>query len=247
MTRRAGISYIPRSQQMFVLRTRSYLEYGQLIDLFTFDNGIVTAVSRNSRRIKSPLKAQLQPFNLLTASLSGSSELMNLSNVELKNRYALGPVETFCGQYLNELLFYLMERNVPYPDIFNGYQNLLSYLTDYGITGVEAVFRLFELDVLSQLGYGINFNTDSQGNTISGAERYYYDPSSGFIHATDWNNITTFSGDDLKRLGAGELMDLDVLAAAKKICRQAIDSHLGNHRIKSRELFSKYKAMLRQQ
>ena len=247
MTGRAGINCIPKIQQMFVLRTRAYLEYGQLVDLFTFDNGLVTAVTRNSRRGKSPLKAMLQPFNLLTASLSGAGELMNISHVEIKNRYALGIYETFCGQYLNELLFYLMERNVPHPEVFNGYLYSLSYLTDYGMLGVEPVFRYFELSVLSQLGYGINFSIDSQGNRISEEERYFYDPATGFIPATGWTELTTYSGCDLKRLGAGELRDRSVLATAKKICRQAIDSHLGNHRIKSRELFSKYRAMMRRQ
>ncbi len=226
---------------MFVLRAIPYLEYGQLLDVFTRQHGLVRAVSRSSRRPNSPLKAFLQPFNLISATLRGESELQNIAMVEVQQSFSLGIQETFCGQYLNEILFYLLEKNIPHPQLFDSYQFALSYLHNYGMAGSEPIFRNFELNMLSEIGYGINFETDFSGAMLRDDNNYVYDSSSGFV-PVGLSSAGAFSGNALKRLGAGIFDDHNVLATAKKLCRQAIDSHLGSHKLQSRALFAMYRS-----
>lgn len=240
MSERAKISR-SNFQQMFVLRAVPYKEYGQLIDLFSRESGLVTAVSGSSRRPKSSVKGCLQPFNLISGILGGRGELQSISKVEIQTAYRLGVEETICGQYLNELLFYLMEKHIPHQDIFDNYCHCLKYLCSYGASAVAPLLRVFELNILSETGYGVNFDVDCMGNRIASDGRYVFDPNAGFVLADEITGVSTYRGIDLVRLAEGHFDDPAVLAAAKRVCRQAIDCRLGGRQLRSRELFVKFR------
>ncbi len=236
MTGRTSLGRLTEPQSVFVLRARPYLEHGQLVDFFSRETGLVTGVSRHSRSPRSALRALFQPFSLIRAELGGSSELKSIAFAELQRNYTLSPRETLCAQYLNELLFYLLEPEVPQPEIFERYSRTLQHLSEQGVTGVEPLLRFFELGLLSDIGYGVNFLTDSTGREISPDILYSYDPGDGFVPSP--GGPFAFRGGEIIRMGRGQMESPEVLRAAKRLCRTAIGSHLGNRRLRSRELYA---------
>ena len=233
-------------QRMWVLRTTPYKEYGQLVVLFTEQFGKITAVVHGSRRAKSPLKSLLQPFNYISAVLSSKhSELCTLKEVELNCSFPLQQKELICAQYLNEILFYLLENNIPEPQIFNSYLGVLRQLAG-GAPDIEVLLRNFELELLDNIGYGIDFISDYQGNRIRANVSYVYEPDNGFIPVTfESNSKYTFIGADLASMSRREFGNRRVLSAIKHICKKVINSRIGNHKIYTRALFAQYLAMRR--
>ena len=234
-------------QGMWVLRSVPYKEYSQLVDLFTENCGRVTAVIHGSRKPKSPLKSLLQPFNYISAVLSRkNSDLFSLKDIELKNSIVLKPKELICAQYLNEIIFYLLEKNIPEPKIFGNYYRALKELGSGGQTNIEALLRSFELDLLDNLGYGINFVNDYQGTIIRSNVNYVYELDSGFIPISfDSDNKNVFLGACLASIYRRDFRDRNVLQATKYICKMVINSKLGNNKIYTRALFAQYLSMRR--
>ena len=218
---------------MWVLRTTPYKEYGQLVVLFTEQFGKITAVVHGSRRAKSPLKSLLQPFNYISAVLSSKhSELCTLKEVELNCSFPLRQKELICAQYLNEILFYLLENNIPEPQIFNSYLGVLRQLAG-GAPDIEVLLRNFDI-------------SDYQGNRIRANVSYVYEPDNGFIPVTfESNSKYTFIGADLASMSRREFGNRRVLSAIKHICKKVINSRIGNHKIYTRALFAQYLAMRR--
>lgn len=233
----------PIKQGLWILRATPYRESGQLLDLFTEKQGKVTAIVHGSRKPKSPLKAIFQPFNFISAILSyKNSDLCFIKEPELQCSLMLSPKEMICAQYLNELLFYLLERNVPEPQIFLDYFKTLKNLSCEDQPNLEVLLRSFELDLLDHLGYGINFFHDYRGDQIQNNLAYSYDLENGFIPLTYDQSFgqMAFSGQDLASMCKRDFRDKRVLSATKKICKMVINSKLGNHKIMTRALFAQY-------
>ena len=66
----------------YVLHSRPYRETSLLVDLFTLEQGKISAVARGARRAGSRMRATLQPFQSLHMGWQGRSELKNLSQAE---------------------------------------------------------------------------------------------------------------------------------------------------------------------
>ncbi len=227
-------------QQMVVLRSSPYREYDLLVELFTKNSGKVSAVVNGARRPKSSLKAVIQPFNLFSAHLIGKNELKRLSSVDLLETYSFSPQVSFCAMYLNEILFYLLEKNIPQINVFDSYVTSLQYLQKVEFSDTELPLRMFELNLLDELGYGIDFSCDCHGKFIDDGQLYIYDPLSGFVSVPSFAGDATISGILVKKLGKHDFADQDVLKKMKGICQKAINIHLGNHQLMSRELLKKF-------
>ena len=66
----------------FLLHRRAYRETSFLVNLFTVENGKVSAIVKGVRGSKSDKKSLLQPFQPLLIGVSGRYELKNLQQVE---------------------------------------------------------------------------------------------------------------------------------------------------------------------
>ena len=84
----------------FVLHTRPYQETSLIIEFFTQSFGRVNAVAKGAKRPKSPLRSVLTPASRLSVSLSGKSELKNLSSAEILDHYPLSD-----GASLNSIIY----------------------------------------------------------------------------------------------------------------------------------------------
>lgn len=231
-------------QTAYVLHTRNYTDTRILVELFTEAHGRLGAVARTAK--KSGRFTLLRPFQPLLVSWQGKSDLKTVLDIESGGHlFHLGGVHLYCGMYLNELLLRVLAPADPHPEVYLCYQEALQLLAQGN--AVEPVLRSFELDVLAALGYGIPFDVDTEtGEPIQPQMFYAFDAASGFTSVahnvqamTDSTRARkSFSGEIVLALGQRRFDDPQVLAAAKQLCRAALQPLLGGKPLKSRELFA---------
>ena len=104
----------------------------------------------------------------------------------------------------------------------------------------EPALRRFELALLDQLGYGIDFlHCAGSGAAISETMSYTYRQERGFIASMITSN-QSFTGRQLLALSCREFPDVDTLQAAKRFTRLALKPYLGEKPLKSQELFRQF-------
>lgn len=170
-------------QPAFVLHTRPYRDTSLLVDFFTPNYGRITAVARGVRKPKARTRALLNPFNRLLISLQGKSDLKLLTAVEADNCcFNLRAEHLYSGFYINELLMRILRETEAQQALFDIYQINLKHLQDH--SAIEPILRNFELDLLGELGYGIDFQHDAlTGDLISAAKNYHFIAQQGFNQA----------------------------------------------------------------
>ncbi|MFC3913193.1 DNA repair protein RecO [Pseudaeromonas sharmana] len=234
-------------QAAYVLHCRPYRESSQLIELFCAEAGRISVVARGSRRHSSGLKALLQPFMPLQVSWQGRSELKTLISAELRRPpLSLRDEALYSGLYLNELLYYLLDSHTAYPGLFANYDQVLGLLAT--LPAAEPVLRQFELQLLDELGYGVEFEREADsGLPIEPEGVYLYRAEYGFVrYGLAGRRPDLFRGVDLQAMARRRFDDLIQLQAAKRFCRQALHPLLGNRPLKSRELFQQLAARKKQ-
>lgn len=221
----------------FVLHRRSYRETSYLTDLFTLELGKVSAVARGVRGNKSDKKSLLQSFQPLLLAISGKHELRNLNQLESAgSMLQLVGHQLFSAMYLNELLNRLLPKEVPHPELFLSYEKSLSWLANGG--EIEPCLRQFELLLLEDMGYGIDFTQEYEnGKTVQANIEYCLVLENGMKRIDDSSQGTNrFSGEVLLQVSNHDWTP-NSLQCAKRITRMALSPLLGHKPLKSRELF----------
>lgn len=221
----------------FILHRRPYRETSFLIDIFTLEWGKVCAIGKGIRGSKSDKKSLLQPFQALQLVLSGKHELKNLQQVEsLEPSMNLHGNHLFSAMYLNELLNRLLINEAPQTELYSLYQSTLLSLTKQ--MAIEPLLREFELSLLMELGYGIDFSHDSHsGEAIEHDAFYSYVNEQGLVRLKQfYRGNNCFKGSALIELERFA-WTVDSLRSAKQISRLALAPLLGTKPLKSRELF----------
>ena len=96
--------------------------------------------------------------------------------------------------------------------------------------------RRFELCLLRELGYGINFECDSRdGQPISAVRHYRFVVHEGF-HAIREPQGETFPGVEVLRIASGDLEQVDSKRLLS-LTRLSLAELLGDKPLKSRSLF----------
>ena len=228
-------------QPGYVLHSRRYRESSLIVDLFCRDYGVVPAVARGVRRGKSNHKrALLQPFQPLQCRWRGKGELVTLTDID---QYCTAPDLSkdalYCGLYINELLLRLLHRHDPHEEIFHSYHKLLMELA--GQDAVEAHLRNFEFNLLDEIGYGMSFEYDVDGEAIVANKTYYLTADSQFNEVLQSNRDLTssnvFPGRILLAIQQYNWHDPEVLKYAKQLIRMAMQPLLGAKPLQSRQLF----------
>ncbi|MGH1485883.1 MAG: DNA repair protein RecO [Cellvibrionaceae bacterium] len=226
-------------EPIFVLHTRPYRDTSLLVDIFSQNYGCLTLVAKGARKPKQNQRHLLQPFIPLLASWQGKSQLKTLIAIEaVADRYNLQGKFLYSGMYANELLSYLLTSGDAAPDIFKLYHSLLQYLNEKN--ELEPGLRRFELLLLSELGYGIDFTSEAiNGDSIQASQHYGLIVDRGFVaeeYCSD-QNPACYSGEQLLHIAKDQYESDEVRRAAKKITRLALQAHLKGKQLKSRELF----------
>lgn len=237
------MSAIVYLQSAFILHARPFRNTSLLLDLFTKDQGRIGAVARGVRGPRSKTQGITQPFIPLLISWSGRSELVTLRDVELEGDFSqLTSSAVLSGFYLNELLLRLLHKHDPHPELFAAYKQTLINLNQGPI---ELSLRLFEQQLLNELGYGLVLDEEAHsGAPIEADAHYHYQTELGFVRvALEYSTVphsAIFCGQSLLAFQAGLLTEPTVLRDAKRLMRMALAPLLGPQPLKCRELFANW-------
>ena len=233
----------------YILHSRNYRDTSLILDLFTRDSGRYSVISKGVRSRKSKIRSRLQPFSPLLIASVGGGELKTLTTIDFPRKpFGLIGKGLMLGLYVNELLYRLLDRFEPIAGLYQGYEDLLSELVlvkrsislqqqSIKESGGEVIaVRRFEISLLRELGYGINFEYDSRdGQPIFAGQDYSFVVHEGF-HAIRESHGETFSGAEVLRIASGDLEQVDSKRLLN-LTRLSLAELLGDKSLKSRSLF----------
>ncbi|MBV2121979.1 MAG: DNA repair protein RecO [Candidatus Thiodiazotropha sp. (ex Ctena orbiculata)] len=228
------INFIPA----YVLHRRDYQNSSLLVELFTPDEGRLPAIAKGAKSGRSSKAILLQPFLPLRVSLSGRGEIKSLIEAEQNGQpFKLTGERIYCGFYLNELIVRLIERGDPFPSLFVHYCHILAQLASDQPVG--EILRQFELQLLSELGYGLLLDhTADSGDPIRGELLYNYLVEEGPVVSSSDSYGLKIHGSTLIGLQNGESLSKQSAKEAKQLMRFVLSHYLGDKPLKSRELFT---------
>ena len=232
-------------QPAYVLHFRAYRESSALIEAFTQDYGRVGLIAKGVRRRRSKIAGILQPFRPLLLSWIGRGELATLIGVESSGPALLGLVgeSLLCAFYLNELLLRLLVRQDPFESLYVSYDRSLPLLVN--AQQRQQALRLFERDLLNQLGYGLHLEYEANTHRPIQAEQWYsycLERGPEPLQAEVSEGIK-IKGRTLQALARGALTDATSLIEAKQLLRSLLAFHLGGKPLKSRKLWQELRRL----
>ena len=219
-------------QKAFVVHSKPYKETSLIVTFLTERKGKVNAVAKGAKRKKSKFSGNLEPFQLLSIDYGGRSNLKTLFLAESIEPYKdfVESENLFSAFYVNELINFLLPYSDESTELFKIYRDCIQNLK--AEKNIEIVLRIFELKVLSELGYEINLESEfSNGDPISEEKKYSYRPESGFYECSDG-----YSGKDLNGI-IGMNFSESSLRVCKAITRQTFDHYFSELNIQSRVFF----------
>ena len=203
-----------------------------LLDFFTKDHGKLRLIARGARSSKT----SLQMFQCLSISFKGKSDLKSLSQWEIADepRRLLGN-DLVMAMYVNELIQRLLPEGDEHSEIFRSYWSYIKNISSLDLSAKEYSLRVFENDLLQDLGYGLDFEDDINGNVIINNLQYDYIEDQGFAV----NEAGVISGNTLLHLARSNdpIINPKELSILKKMNRKRLKSLLGDKPLKSKELF----------
>ena len=223
-------------QSSFVLHTRKYRDTSLLVEIFSRDEGRYTLVARGARSRKP--RYHLQLFAPVLVSTYGRGELKTARDIEANGSgYLLAGRNLMIALYVNELLYRLVGKYEPLPEVFDRYKKLINLLQakEFPI----AMLREFELSLLSDLGYGISFDVEAgTGDPIRQDCRYRFVVEDGFHYLAEGAAVDrAVEGKYLLAIAEGNI-DAKADGIAKWVIRQSVDQLLNGSPLHSRKLFA---------
>lgn len=229
-----------QSQLAYILHKRPFRDSSQILEIFTRDQGRVALLSKGSRSPKSRLNGLLQLCRPLLVNWRGRGELPMLCGVdaaEIRAPRLIGR-SLMSAMYVNELLMYLLHRHDVHQQLFELYHDCLYQLQS---DDIESALRLFEKNLLTELGFGINLTRDADsGEAIRPDRQYRYHVEHGPVisHTGSAQGAQPLvSGESLLAFAEDDLGSAEKLSEIKRLNRYLLSYYLGNKKLKSRELF----------
>lgn len=220
----------------YLIHHRKYRDRSHIVHLFTQEYGRVDGILRQTP------PPQYQPICL---QASGKSELKNFSKLEIVNQpiFFYGDA-FFSGFYLNEILLRLCPLEVEMSNTFQQYAKTIQHLQTLNQQAdtdlfLRKILRIFEHELLLELGYPLDFSVDSNQAPIRDNQHYLFQLNDGFIPTTQTPRSALLGSQilsmcDYKNGGEFNLEQLQLLS---KLYRQMITSLLGDRPLKSRQLW----------
>jgi DNA repair protein RecO (recombination protein O) len=203
-----------------------------LLDFFTKDYGKLRLIARGARSSKT----SLQMFQCLSISFKGKGDLKSLSQWEISDepRRLMGN-DLVMAIYVNELIQRLLPEGEEHSEIFKSYWSYIKNINTLDSVAKEYSLRVFENQLLQDLGYGLDFDDDINGNIINNNLQYDYIEDQGFTV----NDEGVISGSMLLHLSNSNesITNPNELSILKKMNRKRLKSLLGDKPLKSKELF----------
>ena len=223
----------------YLLHHRPWRDTSRLLEVFSRDHGRLALFARGVRGPKSKLAPVLQPFQPLLLSWSGHGDPGQLTRAESRIEpgrdipSSLPPAALMSGWYLSELLLKLTTRLDPQPGLYAAYEAALAALRSGA--PLPAVLRRFELQLLEQLGYGLDLRHDAaSGQRVEPGSYYHFHASLGFVAISSEPGPQAVAGASLLALAAGRFEAPQVLDDARRVLRAALDHLLEGRELRTR-------------
>ena len=224
----------------FVLHVQKITDSKKIAQLLTRKHGKISVVFRENRKKNQFIYTG---FSLSFVRWSGTGELKTLLAIEQLDALSFETNRAlYCAMYINELLVRLLPVEQGHEPVFDVYQDTLNKLSQSGdiLQVQEVLLRTFELKLMADIGLGVNFSYDLNGENLSVDKDVYYTYLSGqgFVPSMYDPNLpeNQFSGAQLDSICRFK-WSLDTVRAAKRLNRMALKPLLGGRPIKSRDLF----------
>ena len=217
----------------YLLHQRAWRETSKLLEVWSREHGRLGLVARGARRPRSPQRGLLQPFTPMLMSWTQRGELGTLTVVE-----AAGAPSLLRGRplmaafYMNELLLRLVARQDAHPHLYDVYAYTL---TSLGGSNPAAALRMFEVQLLSAIGYGLNLTQEAGSETrVTADQDYLYDLEAGPRPAQGRKGPgVPIRGRVLLALHGSALDDAGDLKDAKRLLAAALEPHLQGRALKT--------------
>jgi DNA repair protein RecO (recombination protein O) len=222
-------------QPAYVLHARPFKDSSVILDCLTQDHGRMSVLAKGARSAKSRQRQLCQPFTPLWISWQGKSDLKTMVGLEASDLpLSLKADHLYSGLYLNELLTRLLPERDECRETFERYVAALHQLANAG--DLEPILREFELGLLDDMGYAVNFSSDHSGESLSESGCYEWRDHSG------WESVAivrphSFSGSCLLAMGDRDWTDPLTRQQAKYLTRGLLKPLLGVKPLNSRKLF----------
>lgn len=218
--------------QAYVLHSLPYKETSLIVELFTESHGRLPVIAKGAKRKHSVLRSVLVNFQPLEVKFSGRSEVKTLQTAEWCGAQ-LAPEgrSLFAAYYLNEILMLGLKRDDPHPELFRLYKDTLGQLSRG--EDMTLVIRRFELELLAELGYGLDYQSDRAGNPILASHVYYLDPEAGWSQEKFNSGLSPVSGSCILEVGQG-VMSKENAQALKALTRQMLSTYIAPNGLLSR-------------
>ena len=220
----------------FLLHARSFGDTSIIADVFTESFGKLSIMAKGAKNPRSKFFGHLLPFSALRIIVTGKSEMKTLTQIDSNfiSHSVKGPHDLYTYLYVNELMMRLLPKGLPNQELYDLYQKFVELARADAISELD--LRVFELDLLDVLGYGINFDTDTKENSeFKDSIIYSFIPEKGFHNAGDANG---YSAMEISAIKNRTLEGIDKLKL-KSLLQVAISSCLDGRELSSREFFKK--------
>ncbi len=220
----------------YLIHHRKYRERSHIVHLFTQEHGRVDGILRQTP------PPQYQPICL---QATGRGELKNFSKLEIVNQpiFFFGDA-FFSGFYLNEIILRLCPLEESMPETFAQYHITLEHLqklSEQADTNIflRQILRQFENALLEELGYPLDYETDSTQQQIIQNQRYQFQLSEGFTPVSHQSSATLLGASimSMQNYERGRDFNPEQLQLLGKLYRQMISALLGDRPLKSRQLW----------
>ena len=220
----------------FLLHARSFGDTSIIADVFTESSGKISIMAKGAKNPRSKFFGHLLPFSALRIIVTGKSEMKTLTQIDsnFASQSVKGPHDLYTYLYVNELMMRLLPKGLPNQELYDLYQKFVELARADAISDLD--LRVFELNLLDVLGYGINFDTDSKENSeFKEATIYSFIPEKGFHRTNDANG---FSVQEIRAIKNRALEGIDKLKL-KQLLQVAIGACLDGRELSSRDFFKK--------
>lgn len=219
-----------------ILHVRPYQESSAIVQMLTLGQGRLAGVLRGYRSKKNGQVA-LQPFSVGTVSWVGRSDLVTIQKFESHHFISLQGDALYAGFYVLELLTRLLRERAQDPQIFAAAMAVLEALEEDD--PLQPTLRTFELELLQQLGYGVDFS--AQGQPLDDNTQYRFEAQSGFhaVQGPSRQGSRQYSGQVLNQIAARSFSAPATQDAAKALMRVALAPLLGDKPLTSRKMFQR--------
>ena len=235
-------------QPGWVLGRQSYRDSSYLVHFITASDGRLSAIVKGAHRKQrgGMMAALMQPFQPLLVKFGGNGELKYVAAAESAGiSHALVGETLFSGLYLNELLTRLLPKFEAVPTLFAAYGDAIEVIAKS--VDPELTLRRFELLLLEEIGYQIQWQRDLNEQPIQHAVNYGYDPDKGFVPVNSDRMSLVVSGFQLGKLAdwqrSGCAIDEVCQSKLKGIMRLAIDRRLAGRPLKVREAVTEWRQL----